>query len=412
MPPAAPEVDADVVVIGAGQAGLSAAFHLRRIGLRPVGEPGPRGTGTFVVLDAGAGPGGAWRERWPSLTMAHVHGVHELPGQPLPDVAPSDPASRAVSEYFGRYEHDLNLRVERPVQVVAVRDLDVSGGRSGLLAVDTVRVPASAPSRITVGRHGRADAQPAGPRPGARRTWRTRAVINATGTWTKPFWPAYPGRADFAGRQLHTHDFHDAGEFLGRRVIVVGGGTSAVQLLLQIAPLAAATTWVTRRPPAWEPAEFSPELGRAAVAKVDERTRAGLPPRSVVSVTGLPRTAAYEAGIAAGVLLARPMFERLVPDGARWSARDAVGPVADGWVTGPEHVAADVILWCTGFRYALDHLAPLHLRRPGGGIVMDGTEVVADPRLQLVGYGPSASTVGANRAGREAVRNLRRTLAL
>jgi pyruvate/2-oxoglutarate dehydrogenase complex dihydrolipoamide dehydrogenase (E3) component len=86
------------------------------------------------------------------------------------------------------------------------------------------------------------------------------------------------------------------------------------------------------------------------------------------------------------------------------------GPVADGWVTGPEHVAADVVLWATGFRAALDHLRPLGLRDAGGGIVMDGTRVVADPRVQLVGYGPSASTVGANRAGRAAVRQVRRLL--
>ncbi|HEX4788812.1 MAG TPA: hypothetical protein VH372_10150, partial [Actinospica sp.] len=64
----------------------------------------------------------------------------------------------------------------------------------------------------------------------------------------------------------------------------------------------------------------------------------------------------------------------------------------------------------TGWRAALDHLAPLHLRAPGGGIVMDGTRVVLEPRLHLVGYGPSASTVGANRAGREAVRDIRRLL--
>ena len=70
-------------------------------------------------------------------------------------------------------------------------------------------------------------------------------------------------------------------------------------------------------------------------------------------------------------------------------------------------VEARTLLWCTGFRASLDHLAPLHLRAPGGGIVMDGTQVVADPRIQLVGYGPSASTIGANRAGREAVHNLR-----
>ena len=95
---------------------------------------------------------------------------------------------------------------------------------------------------------------------------------------------------------------------------------------------------------------------------------------------------------------------RIVPDGAVW----APGTVP----AGDEHVRADVLLWCTGFRAALGHLRPLHLRAPGGGIVMAGTEVVADPRIQLVGYGPSASTIGANRAGREAVRNLRRAVGL
>ncbi|HEY0804732.1 MAG TPA: pyridine nucleotide-disulfide oxidoreductase, partial [Pseudonocardiaceae bacterium] len=70
----------------------------------------------------------------------------------------------------------------------------------------------------------------------------------------------------------------------------------------------------------------------------------------------------------------------------------------------------DVILWCTGWRASLDHLAPLRLREPGGGIRMDGTRVVAQPRLHLVGYGPSASTVGANRAGRQAVREIRALL--
>jgi hypothetical protein len=42
---------------------------------------------------------------------------------------------------------------------------------------------------------------------------------------------------------------------------------------------------------------------------------------------------------------------------------------------------------------------------------MDGTRVMAEPRLHLVGYGPSASTIGANRAGPSAVRELLRTLA-
>jgi hypothetical protein len=71
------------------------------------------------------------------------------------------------------------------------------------------------------------------------------------------------------------------------------------------------------------------------------------------------------------------------------------------WADGSA-VEADVILWATGWRAALGHLAPLRLRGPGGGIPLDGTRVRSDPRIHLVGYGPSASTIGANRAGRAA----------
>ena len=188
-------------------------------------------------------------------------------------------------------------------------------------------------------------------------------------------------------------------------VVVVGGGTSAVQIVLMLAPVTT-TVWVTRRPPQWVDAEFTPEYGRDSVAKVAERTAAGLPPGSVVSATGLPLTAAYRAGIASGVLRARPMFERIVPDGVVFPA----GPAGAGWVDGPTPVQARTILWATGFRAALDHLAPLALRSGTGGIVMQGTQVASDPRVQLVGYGPTASTIGAGRGGREAVRNLLRTL--
>src|SRR5699024_6003181 len=64
---------ADVVVIGAGQAGLSAAYHLRHRGFRPASDPAD-GAPSFLVLDAEHGPGGAWRHRWDSLTMATVNG--------------------------------------------------------------------------------------------------------------------------------------------------------------------------------------------------------------------------------------------------------------------------------------------------------------------------------------------------
>ena len=355
----------DVLVAGAGQAGLSAAYHLRRAGLRP-------GDG-MVVLDASERPGGAWQHRWDGLTMAHAHGVHELPGMALPDVDPQERASAAVARYFAAYEEAFGLDVVRPVRVRRVREATPDEG-AGLLVVET-----------------------------DRGTWLTRGLVNATGTWDKPFWPSYPGRADFAGRQLHAHDYRTPDDVAGQHVVVVGGGTSAVQILLEIAEVTT-TTWVARREPIFAEADFDEDARRAAVAKVEERTRAGLPPQSVVSVTGLPLTDANRKGLESGVLRRLPMFERIVPDGVVWAARDV--PPA------PPHREAGVILWATGYRPALDHLAPLRLRCAGGGIVMDGTQVVGEPRVQLVGYGPTASTVGANRAGRTAVRNLRRLLGL
>ncbi|MET9142360.1 NAD(P)-binding domain-containing protein [Streptomyces sp. NPDC004042] len=347
--------EVDVVVVGAGQAGLAAAHHLRRGGF--ASERG------FMVLDHSPGPGGAWQFRWPSLTYGKVHGMHALPGMELTGADPARPSSEVIGAYFADYERVFDLRVRRPVDVRAVRE-----GGGGRLLVET-----------------------------SQGDWSARALINATGTWDRPFWPRYPGQETFRGRQLHTAQYAGPEEFAGQRVIVVGGGASGTQHLLELAPYAAATTWVTRRPPVFHEGPFDEDAGRAAVALVEERVRQGLPPRSVVSVTGLPLNEAVRQGLRDGVLDRRPMFARITPEGVEWP---------DG-----QRLAADVILWATGFRAALDHLAPLRLRGAGGGIRLDGTRVAADPRVHLVGYGPSASTVGANRAGRAAVRDIRRLLA-
>ncbi|MFE9722688.1 FAD-dependent oxidoreductase [Streptomyces sp. NPDC005794] len=344
----------DVVVIGAGQAGLSAAYHLRRAGLGPGRD--------FVVLDHAPRPGGAWQFRWPSLTYGKVHGMHSLPGMELTGADDSRPSSEVIAAYFEAYELRFGLRVRRPVEVSAVR-----AGADGRLLVET-----------------------------SEGTYATRALINATGTWDRPFWPHYPGQETFRGQQLHTATYPGPEGFTGLRVVVVGGGASGTQHLMEIAEVAAETYWVTRRPPVFREGPFGEDEGRAAVAMVEELVRGGLPPQSVVSVTGLPLNDAVRRAREQGILDRLPMFERITPDGVAW---------ADG-----RTVEADVILWATGFRAAVDHLAPLKLREPGGGIRVEDTRAVRDARVHLVGYGPSASTIGANRAGRAAVRSVTRLL--
>jgi Pyridine nucleotide-disulphide oxidoreductase len=315
------------------------------------------------VLDRSPKPGGAWQFRWPSLRLSTVNRIHDLPGMRFSDAVDTDAteveASVAVPRYFAAYEKAFDLPVYRPVKVTVVCD------RGDRFRIETDRGNLSA-----------------------------RGVINATGTWETAYIPDYPGADRFKGRQLHTKDYRTAEEFAGQHVIVVGGGISAIQLLDEVSRVTT-TTWVTRRPPEFRPGPFTEDRGRAAVALVEDRVRRGLPPNSVVSVTGLPVTPAIEAMQARGVLERLPMFSEILEGGARWS---------DG-----TFVRADVILWCTGFRSSLDHLAPLMLREPGGGITMTGklaTQVARDPRVHLVGYGPSASTIGANRAGAAAAREL------
>ncbi len=358
------ERSATVVVIGAGQAGLSAAHHLQRRGFVSA-LADPAAVRTFVVLDAEAAPGGAWQHRWESLRMATVNGIFELPSFPTPPVDPDEPSRTAVPRYFAAFEHERDLPVLRPVAVRSVTRADARP--DGDLLVDS-----------DAGR------------------WRTRVVVNATGTWNRPVLPRYPGQETFRGRQLHTRDYVSAAELAGLRVAVVGGGISAVQQLEEISRTAT-VLWYTRRPPVFLDGGFRPEVeGRRIIAAVTADVEAGSPTGSVVSYTGLPWAPYVLAAQARGVLERRPMFAAVEPDGVR---------EADGSFT-----PVDVILWATGFKAALAHLDPLGLRNDRGGITLRGTQVVDEPRVHLIGFGPSQSTVGANRAGREAVATLSRYL--
>ena len=90
------------------------------------------------------------------------------------------------------------------------------------------------------------------------------------------------------------------------------------------------------------------------------------------------------------------MFSSIEPDGVRWS---------NGFFQ-----PADAIVWATGFRPELRHLAPLKLREKEGGVVVAAGSSWKDPRVFFAGYGPQASTIGANRAGRLIARQVVATL--
>lgn len=345
----------DVVVIGAGQAGLSVSYYLKRLGLEPGHD--------FIVLDRGPGPGGAWQSRWEALRVGTAHRINDLPGMDALGISfeTADrhrPARDVVAEYYGLYEEHYQLEVQRPVDVRSVRN----HGSDLLAEYDDHEVL-------------------------------TRFLVNATGTWGAPFIPYYPGIKQFAGRQLHTVDYVSAKELAGRSVVVVGGGTSAIGFVLELESVASTVTWVSRRPIDFiDSEELSLEAGAAAVARQDEAARAGRALPSIVSGTGVPRTRRIQAAIDRGALTARPMFSSIESEGVRWD---------DG-----AFQRADVIIWATGFRPELRHLAPLKLREKAGGITVGEGAAWKDSRLFFAGYGPQASTIGANRAGRRIARQV------
>jgi putative flavoprotein involved in K+ transport len=234
-------------------------------------------------------------------------------------------------------------------------------------------------------------------------TWRARTVISATGTWSRPFLPAVPGRSFFTGRQLHTVNYRSPADFAGQRVVVVGGGNSGAQIAADLALGGRVeVTWVTQRPPRFLPDDID---GRALFDVATARRRDFEAGRGdtggVASLGDIVAVPPVRATRDAGLLEARPMFTRLAATGVQW---------ADGI-----HSEADAVIWCTGFRPALAHLAPLGVREPGGRIPAIGTRAVSEPRLHLLGYGDwtgpaSATLIGVGRSARDAARDIAQLL--
>jgi cation diffusion facilitator CzcD-associated flavoprotein CzcO len=377
-----------VVVIGAGQAGLSVAYYLRRFELVADED--------FVMLDRAPGPGGAWQHRWSSLRLGTAHRVNDLPGMAelglsFDTADRSLPAKQVVADYYGRFEEHFDLRVRRPMNVRSV----VNDGVDLVVNYeDLTPQPIEEQKARGLFRRRKTFEEPSAP-PAPRHEIAAQFLVNATGTWGSPFVPYYPGMADFTGRHVHTSDYTEAEDFRDKHVVVVGGGTSAIGFMLELEQVAGGLTWVSRRPIDWlDRQELDLEGASAAVALQDEAARSGRALPSIVSGTGVPKSRRIAAGIERGLLVARPMFDRIEADRVVWDGDD--GGMA----------RADAIIWATGFRPELRHLSPLKLRERTGGVTVGQGAAWSDPRIFLAGYGPQASTIGANRAGRMIARQI------
>jgi putative flavoprotein involved in K+ transport len=340
----------DVLIIGSGQAALATACFLRRTQL------------SFLLLDDQAQAGGAWQHGWDSLRLFSAATWSSIAGWQMPNPEPGYPHRDAVIDYLTHYEAHYQLPIVRPVHVDAVT-------RQGELFV--VRA--------------------------GTRQWRCRALVSATGTWSKPFIPVYPGSAQFAGQQLHSAHYRNPQAFAGKRVLIVGGGNSGAQILAEVSTVAE-TLWITPEPPTFLPDEVD---GRVLFERATERWKALQEGRAIDQpVGGLGDIVMVEPVREArtrAVLVAERPFQRFTANGVEW---------ADG-----RREAVDAVIWCTGFRPALDHLHSLDVLEADGKIAVDGTRAGKEPRLWLVGYGEwtgaaSATLTGVSRTARSTVSDI------
>ncbi|SBU92194.1 putative flavoprotein involved in K+ transport [Streptomyces sp. Ncost-T6T-1] len=286
---------ADLIVIGAGQSGLATAALAPRHGFARV-----------LVLESAEEPGGAWPRYYDSLTLFSPARYSSLPGMRFPGDPDRYPRRDEVVDYLRAYAERLPASIRTSTTVASVIRQD---------SVWRVR-----------SEDGREFTAP--------------AVIAATGDYGTPFLPEPPGIAGFGGRVLHAADYRSPDLFAGQRVIVVGGGNSAIQIAAELGPVAD-TTLATRRPVGWTPQK---PLGRDLHWWL-KHTRLDIAPvrRLLAKVpVSVIDDGHYRATLDRHGVDRRDMFSRFTSDGVLW---------ADGT---KEDV--DAVVFATGYRPVFGYL--------------------------------------------------------
>lgn len=343
----------DLVVVGAGSAGLATAALLRRRGLDP------------LVLESGPEPGAAWRARYDRLRLHTPRLLSGLPGTRIPRRYGRWVRRDDLLAYFAAYADTHRLDVRTGVHVDRI---------------DPGWILDTSPAPI-----------------------RAATVIVATGYNAAPFIPDWPGRAGFTGELIHSSDYRNPEPFRGRDVLTAGAGNSGAEIATDVAEGGAAHSrlsvrtppQIVRRSTAGVPAQLvGMAIKRMPPGWVDPislaQRRLSIPD---LSAQGLPRpphgvrtafratgtTPILDVGIVAAVRRGRVQVVAAVES---FDEADVV--LADG-----ARIAPDAVIAATGFRAGLDALVGhLDVLGPRGLPRKTDGEPVR-PGLWFVGFVPT-----------------------
>jgi hypothetical protein len=352
-----------VVILGAGTSGLSAAVALADRGIRP------------LVIDRGDQVGSSWRSRYDRLCLNTGRQFSHLPGRPYAEGTPTYPTRDQVIAHLEQHA--------------------TAGGTDLRLSCSVERIERSADGWRVITSDDAIDAP---------------QVVMATGYDHEPFVPEWPGRESWAGDLVHSSHYANPAAFAGRTVLVVGSGSSGLEIAFDLATGGADRVWLAVRTPPnimlregplglpgdviAIPLHNSPIWIADAIARLGRRAAIG-----DLSEFGLPAPAEGVFARSERLGVAPAIVDREVIAAIRERAFDVVGAVesldrdtvrlADGNTIRPE-----VLVCATGFKRGLatlvGHLGVLDER---GRPTATG-KAPAAPGLRFIGFVPRAAQIG------------------
>jgi cation diffusion facilitator CzcD-associated flavoprotein CzcO len=370
----------DVLVVGAGPAGLSSALALKDIGV------------DAVVIDRTDRVASSWRGRYDRLRLNTCRPFSHLPDRPFPKGTPMFPSRDQLIDHHQTHADESGIEFRFGTSVERIERAD-----NGWL-VQTSDDPVAA-----------------------------RQVVIATGYENTPLIPDWDGREDFEGELLHSRDYRNPQPFVGKRVLVVGPGCSGMEIAYDLAEGGATKVWLSartppnilmRQGPAGIPGDVIavallhlPTRAGDAFARFGRRmdvgdlTEYGLPVPEEGVMSRLKRLGVAPAIVDKEVIEA-------IKDGRIEVVRgveecDSTGvDLADG-----ERIEPDVVIAATGYRRGLEplvgHLGVLDQR----GMPRTVGEKATAPGMRFIGYVPRPGGLGymakqAKRAAKAIAREL------
>lgn len=287
-----------VIVVGGGQSGLAAARALSELRM------------PTVILEAEDRPTGSWPRYYDSLRVFSPARYSSMPGMPFPGAPNHYPSRDEVSDYLERYAAHLDVEMQTNTSVEAVHQ---NGSAFVVLTKDGRTLPAS-------------------------------GIVAASGSFSNPHRPTFPGEEGFTGELSHVADYRNPTPYADKRVVVVGAGDSAAQVANELAGLATVTI-ATRHPLRFIPQRLGGKDVHYWYRKTGFDT---LPAVWLSKITGgsvVTDSVGFEQTLSEGRVDRRPMFTALDEGRVVWS---------DG-----QREPVDAIILATGYRPSLNYLRQL-----------------------------------------------------